>query len=88
MKILKYNQVLLLMIGLLFLTWGQCHGEEYVVLVRKSVRADQEWTKVVDRLVELHQARVVEYDNLTSEALPRLREVTLATWRSLKNRKK
>ena len=75
MKILKYNQVLLLMIGLLFLTWGQCHGEEYVVLVRKSVRADQEWTKVVDRLVELHQARVVEYDNLTSEALPRLREV-------------
>ena len=75
MKILKYNQVLLLMIGLLFLTWGQCHGEEYVVLVRKSVRADQEWTKGVDRLVELHQARVVEYDNLTSEALPRLREV-------------
>lgn len=75
MKKWEYNRILILMLSVLCMTWGECCGEEYVVLVGKSVRVDKEWQKVVDRLVELHEARVVEFNERTSEALPQLREL-------------
>lgn len=63
----------------LFLLWtgafAQTGNSEYVVLVRKTIQADEAWGKVVDRLVQRHQATVVTYKEWTSEALPRLREL-------------
>lgn len=70
---LKYCRVLLLVIGLFLCAEGKADEKEYVVLVGKSVQSDQSWKKVVDRLVEIHQAQVVEYNEFTSEALSRLK---------------
>lgn len=72
---LKYCRVLLLVIGLFLCAEGKADEKEYVVLVGKSVQSDQSWKKVVDRLVEIHQAQVVEYDEFASEALSRLKEL-------------
>ncbi len=65
----------MLFTGLLFLICGKANGSDYVVLVGKKVLSDQEWRKVADRLVEIHQARMVEYDTYTSEALPLLKKL-------------
>ena len=72
---LKCCRVLLFMIGLLLCAGGKVGGTEYVVLVGKNVQADREWKKVVDKLVEIHQAQVVGYGEFTSEALSRLKEL-------------
>ena len=76
MKKWEYNRVLVLILLAVLMVWGECYGEEYVVLVGKKVQADKEWQKVVDRLVELHQAHVIGFNERTSEALPQLRELT------------
>lgn len=52
--------------------FGQSSKSDYVVLVRESTQADAAWRRVVDRLVEMHQAEVVTYRQLPSEVLSRL----------------
>lgn len=73
--ILKSGTGALLLLLLWMGAFAQTGPSEYVVLVRESTQANVAWGKVVDRLVERHQAKVVTYQELTSEALPRLREL-------------
>lgn len=55
---------------------GVAQQVEYVVLASKAVRIDFTWKKVTDKLVEDHGAVVIDYQNLPSEALLRLRELS------------
>lgn len=76
------RKYLLSTIGSVFFMLLFCSGlnaqprqSEYVVLVRETVRTEAGWKKIIDKLVEMHQAEVVTYRQLTSEALPRLRDL-------------
>ena len=69
----RLSLVLGMVLGMLSVTYAQ--QSEYVVLVGKSVRQDKAWDKVIDKVVEIHQAAIVEYQALPSEALPWLKEL-------------
>lgn len=76
-------KVFLIKIGLVCLfcmaffsgVFSQTNTSEYVVLVQEGTLADVSWKKVVDKLVEKHQAMIVTYHQMTSDGLPRLREI-------------
>ena len=74
--ILKIGLTLLILMGVVWHLWAKTSETDYVVLVGKSVYADVSWDKVVNRLTEIHQAKVVNYDKLPSEALPLLKELS------------
>ena len=62
--ILKIGLTLLILMGVVWHLWAKTSETDYVVLVGKSVYADVSWDKVVNRLTEIHQAKVVNYDKL------------------------
>ena len=74
--ILKIGLTLLILMGVEWHLLAKTSETDYVVLVGKTVYADVSWDKVVNRLTEIHQAKVVNYDKLPSEALPLLKELS------------
>lgn len=72
---MKIGLVCLFCVTFFFRVFSQTSKSEYVVLVQEETLADVSWKKVVDKLVQEHQAVVVTYSQITSTGLPRLREI-------------
>ena len=72
---LKGQWIIFFSVALFFLPCATAHGTDYVVLAGQGIQSDPGWKKVVERLVNLHWAEVVDYHKYPSEALGRLREL-------------
>ena len=73
--LIKIVLVCLFNVTFFFHVFSQTGQSEYVVLVQEETLADVSWKKVVDKLVQDHQAVVVTYCQMTSTGLSRLREI-------------
>ena len=48
---------------------------DYAIVVSKTTHGDSGWSKVVDELVDKHQAQVVDYEQNVNETLPVLQKI-------------
>jgi hypothetical protein len=74
MKIIKSCFVFgLLLLAIAAPTWAAEKSQDYAVVVSKRTLGDAQWKKVVDALVQEHNATVVIFDADVDDTLPELR---------------
>ena len=73
MSFLKVSSQLIFLIACL-LSNAVAFGADYVVVVSRATQRDQDWSLVVQELVEKYQADVIVYDKHVAESLTELRK--------------
>ena len=71
--VLVFSVALILSIGTVDLAASSSAANDYVVVVKKSTAENEQWRKVVDALLEKHDATLVIYDHSVEESLEELK---------------